>query len=60
MVDALKEVHAWLEANPGEFVVLYLDDQEDIATWVSQSPLATMRLHYCTCWQPYMHGKGQC
>ena len=34
LVDALKEVHAWLEANPGEFVVLYLDDQEDIARWV--------------------------
>ena len=34
LVDALQEVHAWLEANPGEFVVLYLDDQEDIARWV--------------------------
>ena len=34
LVDALQEVRAWLDGHPGEFVVLYLDDQADLAQWV--------------------------
>jgi hypothetical protein len=31
--DAVAEVGAWLNANPDEFVLIYLDDQADLRAW---------------------------
>ena len=41
LVDALQEVKAWLDGHAGEFVVLYLDDQMDLAQWVSSLSTAS-------------------
>lgn len=34
--DALAEIRAWLDSprNVNEFVVLFLDDEKDLSTWV--------------------------
>ena len=38
--EALAELAAWLAAggNAREFLVVFLDDQRDIATWVRSTP----------------------
>lgn len=35
--SALLEIAEWMEQNPNEFLILYLDDQPDLLDWVSLS-----------------------